>query len=393
MGDPFYCLPISLILKIMKYFLDLPSLDSLIHASPTAASTFEQFYTEITDAVITSTLSTPLQRLVRTILTVRTDDSIVKAQTEPPKALNDFLSSYVFGDAPIHPVSMTSAPLSVVRSFLDFASDIERLTQSFLETHLNRVNAINPSHLLNANFHFSYKPLDDHPEGRNYQPAKCGAPSWVEIYRVYRALWRIQLYYDLTPFIGSNDDGPRRVWGRLPSWELEEVECVHDYLQGIQSSDNYPSDFQLSQRLPTIQPTHPTQCWVAQAPPENNDTAFAWGQDPEAAHHPSPGYNFFHTACLHMPSSPLKHSSFRSFRYLGFGIWDMQKMAGLEMLNLPKKMNPPANGKWYVVGVDKRLSQDDLFFTWQSVKSAELDTLSAETAFFVEPQTVQAMTG
>lgn len=97
---------------------------------------------------------------------------------------------------------------------------------------------------------------------------------------------------------------------------------MHDYLQEIQPSDNYPSDSQPSPWLPTIQPTHPTQCWVAQAPPENNDTAFAWGQDPEAADHPSPGYNFFHTACLHMPSSPLKHSSFRPFRLLGFGIWD-----------------------------------------------------------------------
>lgn len=68
-------------------------------------------------------------------------------------------------------------------------------------------------------------------------------------------------------------------------------------------------------------------------------------------------------------------------------------MAGLEMLNLPKKMNPPTNGKWFAMGVDKRLSQDDLFFTWKSVESAELDTLSAETAFFVEPPAGQAITG
>ena len=78
------------------------------------------------EAVITSTLSTPLQRLVQTTLPVRTDDCIVKAQTEAPKALDDFLNSYVFADTPIHPFSTTSAPLSVVRSFLDLAADIER---------------------------------------------------------------------------------------------------------------------------------------------------------------------------------------------------------------------------------------------------------------------------
>ena len=61
------------------------------------------------EAVITSTLSTPLQRLVQTTFPVRTDDCIVKAQTESPKALDDFLNSYVFADTPIHPLSTTSA--------------------------------------------------------------------------------------------------------------------------------------------------------------------------------------------------------------------------------------------------------------------------------------------
>lgn len=392
MGDTFYNLPDSLVLQIMKCFLDLPSLDSLIQASPAAASVFEHCYDEITEAVITLTLPMPLQRLVRTIITVRVDDTILEAQTEPSEALDSFLNSYIFGEAPIPPLSTTCAHWSFLRSFLSLASDIELLTQSFFETHLNRVNDIHPFHLLNSSFRFSYKPLDDYPDGSKYQPAKCGPPSWVEYHRVYRAIWRIQLYYDLIPFIRSNDGEPRRVWGRLTAWELSEMECVLDYLEEMQSSASYPSDSQRSPRLPTINPTSTTQFWGAQAPPKSNDTAFAWGQDTEAANHPSPGYNFFHTACLHMPSSPLKRSSFHPFKRLGFGIWDLQKMAGLEMLNLPKELNSPANGKWYVMGVDKRLSLDDLFFTWKSVESSEPDNLSAKTALSSGPQTVQVKT-
>lgn len=393
MRDPLYSLPADLVLLVMKSSLDLPSLGSLIQASAVAAATFEQYYDKITEAVIISTLSTPLQRLVRTIITLRSDASVVKGQPESPAALDDFLNSYVYGDAGSRPLSKISAHLSVLVSFLRLASDIERLTQSFFETHLNRVNGITPSHLLNPSFHFSYQPLDDHPEGRPYRPAKCGPPSWVEHHRVYRALWRIQLYYDLAPSIES-EEGPHRVWGRLTPWELDEIQCVYDHLQELQPPENDPSDSQPSLSLPNIKPPNTTQLWVAQPPPEDHDTAVAWRQDLEAADHVSPGYNFFHGPCVRMPSSPLEKSSFRAFRRLGFGIWDLQKMAGLEMLNLPKKMNAPANGQWYVMGVDRRLSLDDLFFTWMSVQGGELDDRSeAKTAVFVGPSTVEAAAG
>lgn len=392
MRDPFYNLPVPLVVLILKSSLDLRSLGYLIQASPAAAATFEQDCDKITEAVITSTLPTQLQQLVRTIITVRTDDSIVKTRSDSLAALDEFINSYVFGDAGSRPLSKTSAHLSVLRSVLDLASDIEHHAQSFFETHVNRVNEVHPSHLVKPSFRFSYEPFEDHPEGRPYQPAKCGPPSWVENHRVCRALWRIQLYNDLAPFIGS-EDGPRRVWGRLTPWELDEMQCVYDHLQEIHPSDKYTSDSQPSPRLPAIAPTNSTQDWAAQAPPKDTDTAFAWGQDPESANHPSPGYNFFHAGCLHMPSSPLKESSFRPFRRLGFGIWDLQKMAGLEMLNPPKKFNSPANGQWYVMGVDKRLSQDDLFFTWRSVENNEPDNVNAETPFLVGSPSVQATTG
>ena len=150
----------------------------------------------------------------------------------------------------------------MVRAVLDLSSDIERLTQFFLVKHLNRVDGINLSHLLNPDFRHSFSPFQDHPESYAYQPAECGALSWTEIYRVYRALWRIQLYYDLSllsPFIirclsnwddlspfsigcFSDGDGLRHLWSRLrrarlPAWEMDEMKCVLDYLREIRLSN------------------------------------------------------------------------------------------------------------------------------------------------------------
>ncbi|KAA6414650.1 MAG: hypothetical protein FRX48_01400 [Lasallia pustulata] len=381
MSDPFSKLPPELILQIMHSLLNLTSLNHLIHASSAAATIFNHFYAEITEAVIASSLSLPMQRLVRTIITVRTDSSIGKPLTSP-EALGEFLDSYI-SDKALTCLSTTNTSLSVVRTVLDLSSDIVCLTQSFFEKHLNRVNAINPSHLLNPDFRHSFSPFQDHPEGYTYQPAKCGAPSWTEMYRVYRALWRIQLYYDLSPFIircfsdgndlspssigcFSDGDGLHHLWdrllgSRLLAWEVDEIDCVLDHLREIRLSNNYSCESQHSQlRLPIIKRTTTTPFWLAQEPSGNNDITFSWGKDPDFVNYPSVGYIFFHIICLYNPSSTLKESSFQPFRRLGFGIWDSRKMTGLEMLSLP------ANGTGEV---DNGMSLEDLFYTWKSVES------------------------
>lgn len=374
MTDPFYRLPIDILLLLMNHFLDLSSLSFLIQASPAAADTFAQCSNQIIRAAIRSGLFPPLPQLIRAIIAVRSGDSVVKLQQERPEVLDEFLDFYVYGDAGSRPLPRISASFTVLRSILDLASDIECLAQSFLDTHLNRVNNIRPSTPADSRFGHCSDPWSYYPEGHEYQPAKCGPPSWVEKHRVLRALWRLQLYYDLVPFLGS-DNGLSRVWIRLRDYEIDEMDAVLIYIHEIQSTsslsweEHHSSHAKVKPRLPKIKPTGVIQFWKPEAPSADDKVASARQQVVAAADFPSPGYNFFQRPCLHMPWSPLKQSSFRPFQRLGFGIWDLQKMGELGMLHPPRELNPET-GKLHTPIFNKRPSVNELIFRWRSVRES-----------------------
>ncbi len=68
--------------------------------------------------------------------------------------------------------------------------------------------------------------------------------------------------------------------------------------------------------------------------------------------------------------SPLKESSSKHFRRLGFGIWDLKRMASLELLNAPKEFRPPREGevKPGPTEVGSHFCLGNICFTWHSAE-------------------------
>lgn len=322
------------------------------------------------EAALSPNLCLQVQRVVRQVVALRSDQITSATGGAAIQEFDPYFDACIEDEAPSPPLSKDSTRLEAVQSVLEAAYQIQCLTQSFLETHLERANSLRPSHLLDPNFRYSNTPLCDHPMGRNYEPDTNDAPSWIEEQRVYRALWRIQLYYDFVKYSKKQDDpcddvrttlhlkGPRRVWGRLLSWELDEMGCVYEYLNDIRS----PKE---TLKLPSIK--HSDIRRMPQRIPEDTESDYIWCQCTDALENPSMGFYFFHKHASRMPTSPMYVESFAPFRRVGFGIWDLKRMFGLGMLNVPVKIEPYVNFDGYLPGLENRLSSDNLYFTWSSI--------------------------
>ena len=73
------------------------------------------------------------------------------------------------------------------------------------------------------------------------KPAHCNMPSWIEVHRVHRAVWRLELFrehLDSPPEAAAPPDdtsfneelelsGAPNFWSQLPKWELDELQSVN----------------------------------------------------------------------------------------------------------------------------------------------------------------------
>ena len=202
MPDPFSTLPAPLPLMIFEAIEDLSTLNYLLQFSPAANVIFESYYCEIIEAVLTNFVP-HLQQLLRTIVSIRSDRLRIGDELDSPEALDIFLDDRAINkNAGATPLFKATVSLSAVRSLIRSASRVQQLSTSLFEELLDRTNSTKPSYLFNDSpetekrrilLNEDIKPPDS-PEGHSYKPLKCGNPSLVEEQRVYRALWRLQLY-------------------------------------------------------------------------------------------------------------------------------------------------------------------------------------------------------
>ena len=380
MKDPFQRLPAEICLIIFDLVPDFPSLRSLVQASAIAASVFENWPIEILGA-LTSKLPEELQQLIRTVA------MILCRPFEFLQVTGDDLSIDLrhLLEIPTHGNPLPSyLTLPSINTLICLSCRIHQLTASFLDTHIERVNSLQPMHLDRPGYHFGRDPFKDYPEGRRYTLSKTGAPSWAEEYRVTRSLWRLQLYYTLvgpTVFPGFFNHSETSLssllrqkllhtWNHLESWELDEIECVQDYLEEI-SISLVDHEYELPMRHSSLSSSSSALKDTAIAVstvtnPPNGEIAHLWHQVPYSIRRPSDGYRFFHGYGLRIPMSPLKKSSWLHFRRLGFGIWDLKRMAELEMLQGPQEFRPPREGG-HPPEIGIRLSMSNTCFTWRSI--------------------------
>jgi hypothetical protein len=223
--DPFSELPSPILLQIIKLIPDLPTFRNLQQASQTITSLFNECAAEITEAIITRSLSEQVQGLIRAI-------AVVRSKSVASQSLDEFINSYLGREKAcqmnttvclrkLHPTTenrpssckscgmtpivhrlSSSISTTVAQGIVQSAYQIDQLLRSCLQTMISHCMALEPSHLANPTYTYKNLPgYGRHPQptplGTRYMLQNSGPPSWIEQQRVERALWRVQLYLDL----------------------------------------------------------------------------------------------------------------------------------------------------------------------------------------------------
>lgn len=373
MPDPFSTLPAPLPLMISEGIEDLSTLNYLLNSSPAANFIFERYYCEILEAV-SSNFVPQLQQLLRTILLTRSNRLSIREELDSPQHLDDFLQTRALNNSTAtQPLTNATVSLSVVRSLTKSASEIQQASASFFQTFLDRVNSIKPSYLLDDYENLEYY-RNNAPEGRPYEPLKCDNPSWIEEQRVYRALWRLQLYFDLVtitrPSPGNpsqvwdllKNEGPYRVWSDLQNLhELDEINCVYKFLR--KSSDAITTASTQPPHLTKVPTFEPKFVALPESTRYGDLESSRWDQTPSHLDCCSPGVLAFKG--IQLRSNRYLKEPFELFRRLGFCIWDREKMTRLGLIRVPAFVAQPEPS--WLGAVTRGSSIFDYRFRWNSL--------------------------
>lgn len=377
-------------LMILESIEDLSTLSYLLQSSSAANIIFERYDCKVVEAVLFN-FAPQLQRLLRTIILIRSDRLSIASEVSSSEALDIFIRARVWNDsAGAKPLTNVTVSSVAVRSIVKSAGRVQQVVTSFFDEFLDRVNSIKPLYLPDKSYDFrhycdilSEKTYRANlPEGCRYDIIKCGLPSWIEEQRVYRALWRIQLYFDLAmitkPSPGATSQawdllhslGPPGVWAKPRSrwkvgeqweWELGEIDCVYGYLCEISNVTTMP----LARRshLSELPVNEPNTVTAPKSMPYHDHGLSNSSHRIVQLDRPSPGVSKIR-AIQFAFGPPLQYSRFDPFRRLGFHIWDSERMAGLGLIKGPlseRHLRPVRNGR----------TEFDYYFRWNSLVAEE----------------------
>ncbi|RAH83202.1 hypothetical protein BO86DRAFT_408734 [Aspergillus japonicus CBS 114.51] len=190
--DPLSALPHELLSSISEEAADWVGLDSLIRVSPRIAALFileggsDQAHPDAIYLVenilrTNSMMSHRLHRFFRMCADLRSPTF--------SSGCNLTLAEFMAQDysSPLSPTSVTG---TVLRDMVRVAANIQRLACACLTTFLARTRAVQP-------IGYGRDAAGKLKGGEPYPAQEAGPPSWAEEYRVYRALWHLQLYSDV----------------------------------------------------------------------------------------------------------------------------------------------------------------------------------------------------
>ncbi|KAG6999608.1 hypothetical protein G7Y79_00033g067960 [Physcia stellaris] len=378
MPDAFSTLPAPLPLMIAEEIEALPTLHHLLQASPTINAVLEHDHARIMKAIL-ARYPAQLQQLLRLRLKLCGDDGIAeKIQTSSSIEFYQYLEKFLQDSSEISKTFTTS---EAVKSLLSAANNIQQLTRHILDVHISRINSIKPSYQTDPNY--TYRLCKGLPECRTYEPIRYTSSSWVEEQRISRALWHLQLYVDIVSMreagrvsntvdditLVLRRDGPQRVWNKLAKWELEEIDCVHDYLVEMSKTTKpCSSDSPYLVSMPVI--THLPVALPASYPYDDEYTR-AWAQRELHLNRQNTAVGLMRIM-RNQHDSPLRGCDFKPFWRLGFWIWDTKRMATLGLVAIPTFIREQNEQELKEAGLDQlptrhSLSMDELFTRWRSV--------------------------
>jgi hypothetical protein len=418
------------VVEVMKQLHDFQTLQMLLRASPDAAAVFASHASEIIEAVALSSLEPQLLQLLEITIKLHTGTLLENDKVAQAFA-KDCLTKLIYhvdwdmdedyGDEEIYDIEDSDnevrdydlqEALELVqpiftRKLVTIAANINRLTPLILAEFVRRLAMSRPSHPVDARFGFDFSQVSDDERATGAWPppsAKFRAftfstewlqdrpVSWVEAYRVRRALWSLQILTDVqerSPSIiwglTTNSLANHVRWGPLGTdsivlpyflftphpfmrhnTEISDVcRCAQDLGPKIDktwpadhpsrnekpSRDPIPSTFENAvllhnylARLPRCNqlPTQSSEATISAQRPRRDFYGERWGMDKAAVLKTSPGA-VVHSCILALTRAPwssgyqrpaiIKLRDYMALFHFGFSIWDTERLNGLELIN------------------------------------------------------------
>ena len=207
--DLLWKIPNELILDILLKMPDLVTLHNFLTAYPQAQSMYRSCYKKILNTVINQLNSLQIRKLVSVVINLRNLPDLVYIED-----FEEYLDLHLEGEDPALLTQDLSDSISALRDIALVTKDIECFRKSFIDRRLRQ------------------------PCSTSRSSKKEAPPSRIELHRLDRAFWRLQLlcevfraqwnsgFLSASPYDFASDyvDG-------LSHWELEETECVYYHLR------------------------------------------------------------------------------------------------------------------------------------------------------------------
>ncbi|PYH94346.1 hypothetical protein BO71DRAFT_398934 [Aspergillus ellipticus CBS 707.79] len=271
------------------------------------------------------------------------------------------LAEFMAHDHSLSLLASSSITQALLREMVTVAANIQLLACACLATFSSRLRAVQP-----RRWEGSSGPRMFIVEGTGpYEPRDAGSPSWIEEYRVYRAIWHLQLHADLL-VAGDKLNWPESDlehlrtnhidWNHLPDVAGEELRAVSECLESLRgptiqpSSSSSSSNSHLISQIPDVsQLRHRFDVWVPPAQPKpscnHDDVAYIWGQGLEMTGRNRAAnaweacqFRTSHSRWAKFQVCSLQDS--RPYRALGMPIWDLWRLYGLGLWNALYPIGP-----------------------------------------------------
>ncbi len=185
--DVLHQLPNELLLDILRSCDDFTSLWSLINTSPRLSSIFQSRALEIVEALLESTVPTPIRSLMRAVVRIRTGSFECQTWEEA----REF--SMTGQTSPSQPLGPATSPV-VLQKFVGLTHKIQVLAHSCIDRCFQRCV------LISMKPEPCTDPSHSHPRGggrQRFRAKDLRSPSWMEEQRALLAFWRLQYFFEL----------------------------------------------------------------------------------------------------------------------------------------------------------------------------------------------------
>lgn len=202
-------LPNELVLYILLKMPDLVTLHNFLTAYPQARDLYRTCHKKILKIVINQLESLQIKKLVCTVINLRNLPDLVYIED-----FEEYLDLHLEGEDPALLIDDFFDSFSALRDVALITKDIQCFQKSFIDRRLRQ------------------------PCSTSKSSKKEAPPSQIELHRINRAFWRLQLLCELirdrwsSGFLSASpyDIAGDYVLG-LTHWELEETECVYYHLR------------------------------------------------------------------------------------------------------------------------------------------------------------------